>query len=86
MGYTHKHAGILLNPKKEVLSFATKQMDLEGINIKCNKSNRESQVPYDFSYMWNLKNKTKQYNQNCKYREQTDGCCQRVGGQNGEGE
>ena len=30
-------------------------MDLEG-----NKSDEEEQIPYDFTYMWNLKNKTKQ--------------------------
>jgi len=36
-------------------------MDLEGIMLKWNKSDREErQILYDFIYMWNLKkNKTK---------------------------
>ena len=40
-------------------------------------SDRERQMPYDFTYMWNLENKineqTKQQ-QTHKYRQQTDGC------------
>ena len=27
---------------------------------KCNKSDRERQIPYDFTYMWNLKSTNKQ--------------------------
>ena len=30
-------------------------MELEGTTL--NKSDREKQIPYDFTYMWNLKNK-----------------------------
>ena len=30
-----------------------------GYYAKWNKSDREGQIPYDFVYMWNLKNKTK---------------------------
>ena len=45
---------------------------------KQNKSDRERQIPYDSSYMWNLKNKvnrkTKQNRNRLRYREQTDGC------------
>ena len=34
-------------------------MDLEGIMLKWNKSDREErQILYDFIYMWNLKKKT----------------------------
>ena len=33
-------------------------MDLEGIT-KWNKSDRETQITYDFTYMWNLKKKKK---------------------------
>ena len=32
-------------------------MDLEGIILNEN-SYSERQIPYDFTYMWNLKNKT----------------------------
>ena len=33
-------------------------MDLEGIMLSEVKSDRERQIPYDFAYTWNLKNKT----------------------------
>ena len=29
-------------------------------NAKQNKSVRERQIPYDFTHMWNLRNKTKE--------------------------
>ena len=29
-----------------------------GYYVKWNKSDRDEQIPYDFTYMWNLKNKT----------------------------
>ena len=41
--------------KKEILLFATVWMDLEGIMLS--KIDRERQIPYDFTYMWNQKNK-----------------------------
>ena len=41
--------------KKEILLFATVWMDLEGIMLS--KIDRERQLPYDFTYMWNQKNK-----------------------------
>ena len=45
--------------KNETLPFATTWMDLEGIMLsEINKSDREKQIPYDFTYMWNL-NSTK---------------------------
>ena len=31
-----------------------------GYSAKWDKSNREKQIPYDFTYMWKLKNKTKE--------------------------
>ena len=51
---------IIRPPKKsEILTFATTWMDLEGIMLsEINKSDREKQIPYDFTYMWNL-NSTK---------------------------
>lgn len=43
----------------EVLPFATTWMDLEvWYFAKWNKSDKEKQTPYDFAYMWNLKNQT----------------------------
>ena len=46
----HIYNGILLSHKnKGIMSFATTWMDL-GI-----KSERERQIPYDTTYMWNLK-------------------------------
>ena len=29
-----------------------------GYNVKWNKSGRERQIPYDLTFIWNLKNKT----------------------------
>ena len=45
--------------KKELLPSATPCMDLEGIMLS-ERSDREIQVLYDISYMWNLKNTKKQ--------------------------
>ena len=41
------------------------------------RSVRERQIPYDFTYMWNLKNKINEQTKmkpTHRYREQTDGC------------
>ena len=46
-----------------------------GYNSKLNKSERERQIPYDFTYMWNLKSKiNKQTRKTHRNSEQTDGC------------
>ena len=48
-----------------------------GYYAKYYKLNRERQVPSDFTYMWNLKNKRKEQTQQIqthRYREQTDDC------------
>ena len=53
-----------------------------GYNAKWNKSDKEGQIPYDFTHTWNLRNKrkwTKKKRDKQKYREQTGGC-QRGGG------
>ena len=40
------------------------QMDRpEGYYAKWNKSDREGQIPYDFTYMWNLKTLVSVYQQ-----------------------
>ena len=42
--------------KNEILPFATTWMDLESIMLS--EIDRERHILYDFTYMWNLKNKT----------------------------
>ena len=50
----HIYNGILLSHKNnEIMPFAATWMDLEIIILS--KSNRERQIPYDTTYMWNLK-------------------------------
>ena len=46
-------------------------MDLEGIML--GEIDRKRQIPYDFTYMWNLIKQTKQ-KQTHRYREQTGIC------------
>ena len=48
--------------KNKILPFVTTWMDLESIMpSEISQTQRgKYQIPYDFSYMWNLKNKTKQ--------------------------
>ena len=41
----------------EILPFATRWMDLEGITLN-EMSDRERQTLYDITYMWNLKSAT----------------------------
>ena len=43
-----------------------------GYYAKQNKSDRERQIPSDFIYMWNLKNKHTNKIETHRYREQTD--------------
>ena len=53
----HIYNGILFRHKikNEILPFATTWMDLQGIMLSEISQTRE--VAYDFTYMWNLKNK-----------------------------
>lgn len=54
-----------------------------GYYAKWNKSDRERQISYDFTYMWNLKQQNKWINEKqdhtYQYWEQTDGCQRGVG-------
>jgi len=50
--YIHTHNGILVIRKKEILPFATIQMDLESIML-CEIGER--QLLYVIIYIWNLK-------------------------------
>ena len=59
--YIRIYNGILVSHKKnDILPFAMTYMDLKCIMINEISQTRERQIPYDFIYMWNLKNKTKE--------------------------
>ena len=45
-----------IKKKKEILPFATTCMDLEGIML-WNKPGGEREIPYDFTYLWNINTK-----------------------------
>ena len=48
-----------------------------GYCVKWSKSDRERQMPYDFTYVWNLKNrinKQTEQKQTHRHREHFDGC------------
>ena len=77
MVYTHTHTHSAIK-KNEILSFVIPWVDLESTTLD-EKSQAERKVPEDFTYMWNLKNKTKNQNGSRRYKEQTNGW-QRQGG------
>ena len=60
--YTHTHTGThngtLLSNEKWNLSICNDMSGPRGYYAKWNKSYREKQIPYDLTYMWNLKTKT----------------------------
>ena len=61
--------------KKNILPFVTTWMDLEGIMQREISQTWIRQIPYYFTYMWNLKNKTneqKKQKHTLKYRELVD--------------
>ena len=74
--YTYN--GILLSHKKnEILPFATTWMDLESVMLS---EISQRQMPYDFTYMWNLetkqneqRKKTHKQKHRLKHKEQTGG-------------
>ena len=73
--------GLLLSHKKEWNLIIFDIMDAaRDYYAKWNKSDRERNIPYDFTYMWNLKKKTDKWTntvkQNYRYTEQS-GICQR---------
>ena len=59
---THTHIYIMeyysAIKNNEILPSATTWMDLEGIMLS-DISQIESQIPYDFTYLWNLKKQNK---------------------------
>ena len=50
--------------------------DLEGIMLSEISQTEKKQIPYDFTYMWNLKKQNRRTKQTHRYKEQT-GSCQR---------
>ena len=57
--HTMKYYSAINN--NEILSFTTTWMDLDGIMLS-EISQRERQIQYVFTYMWNLKIQNKQIN------------------------
>ena len=58
--HTHTHNGVLLSRKKELKLAICNDMDgTREYYAKRNKSVGERQIPYDFTHMQNLRNKTK---------------------------
>lgn len=55
MVYTHAHSAI---KKNEILSFVITWVNLESTTLN-EESQAERKIPEDFTYMWNLENKTK---------------------------
>ena len=54
--HTHTHNGILLSHKKEWNNAICSNVDGPiDYHSKCSKSDRERKIPYDSTYMWNLK-------------------------------
>ena len=60
--YTYTHSGILLSHTKWYLATSDNMGGPRGYYAKWNKAEREIQMLYDFTYMWNLKNKMNKYN------------------------
>ena len=70
--HTHTHTihyGILLSHRKEWNNATYSIMDRSGdYHTKWSKSERERQIPYGVTYMWNLKSDTNQL----IYKTETD--------------
>ena len=85
----HMYDGILLSHKKEWNNAIFSNMHGPTDYLtKWNKSERERQITYDITYMWNLKYDTNELTvkqkQTQRHREQTCGC-QGEGGGGGVG-
>ena len=65
---TNKQTIVLRHKKKnEIFSPVTTQMDLEGIMLsEISQTGKDGYIPYDYTYMWNLKKKKKQAKKNVK--------------------
>ena len=55
----HIKNGLLLSHKKdEIMPFVTTCVALESIMLKWNKSDGKKQEPYEFTHMWDIKQKS----------------------------
>lgn len=57
----HIDSGMLISHKNEILPYLTTWMDLDGIRLS-EMSDREIQIHYFITYVWNIKNKMNKYN------------------------
>ena len=75
------HSAIKMN---KIMPFAAIGMELESIILSEVSQKEKVQIPYEITYMWNLKygtnEPTNKTNRLIRHREQTSGC------QQGEGE
>ena len=79
----HLYNGILLSHEKEWNNAICNNMDAtRDYHTKWSKSERERQIPYDITYMWNLKYGT---NEPIHEIETDTHRVQTCGGQGGEG-
>ena len=58
--------------KKRILNICCNMDGTGGDNAKCNKSSRERQL-YEFTCMWNLRNKTEEHRGKNKTRQNQRG-------------
>ena len=77
------HNGILLSHKKEQNAICSDMDGMRDSHTKWSKSERERQIPYDFTYIWNLTHSTNEpfhRKENHRHVEQTCGCQEGGGG------
>jgi len=68
--HTHTHSGLLLSHKKnEILPFAMTWMEPESIML--NEISQRKTNTYDFTHMWNLRNKTNNQREKKNRKRQT---------------
>ena len=87
--WTAEHGVIhITQPEKSTKSFSTcaHMGGPRGYYAKLNKSDREGQMPYGFTYMWNLKNKINEQTKLKQTHRQWTDSCQRGGGRGRTGE
>ena len=83
----HIYNEILLSHKKEQNNVICSNMDTtRHYHTKWSKSERERPIPYDITYMWNLKYATNEsiYKQKQTHRPRDQICGCQVGGEEGE--
>ena len=82
----HIYNELLLSHKKELNNAICSNMDgPRDYHTKWNKSERERQIPYDITYMWNLKYDTNEHIYGTETDSQRAQTCGRQGGRGGGG-